>query len=203
MNIRFPLLFLLGSLSLLASAQPVDGIIGKKRSRVQQMLREYRILDYQKTKVEYAIDKNTRQTVIYVNDTCTAFFWAVNADRASDFMEKLQAHGFVFLPDSSLERNDVLVHPQRLESGRTVLFSASLKQTVEHEAVFPRSAEAQKGAGKNGKQDVQRVRGPIVLPLPLMQQAAHIEDADTTIKVKDPTRLWIGGAETQVRLLGY
>lgn len=187
----------------MAAAQPVDGIIGKKRSRVQQMLREYRILDYQKTRVEYALDKGTRQTVIFNNDTCAAFFWAVNIDRVPEFTSRLLEHGYTIAPDSSLVRNGIVVRPQRLESGKAVLFSASLDESIAVSDVAQFGSTQKNGGDKQVKDDTPRVRGPIVLPLPLMQQAALIEDADTTVKVKDPTRNWVGGTDTEVRFLGY
>ena len=204
MSMRSILLILFMSASpFVAAAQPVDGIIGKKRSRVQQMLREYRILDYQKTRVEYALDKGLRQTVIFKNDTCTAFFWAVNTDRVPDFMGRLQAYGYALAPDSSLVRNGIVVRSQRLESGKAVLFSASLDESIAVSDVAQFGSTQKNGGDKQVKDDTPRVRGPIVLPLPLMQQAALIEDADTTVKVKDPTRNWVGGADTEVMFLGY
>jgi len=203
MGMRFHLLVsLLSASSLMTVAQPVDGIIGKKRSRVQQMLREYRILDYQKTRVEYALDKGLRQTVIFKNDTCTAFFWAVSTDRVQEFTTRLHEHGYTITPDSSLVRNGIVVRPQRLESGKAVLFSASLDESVAVSDAARSGTAPDNSINKKAKDDAPRVRGPIVLPLPLMQQAAMIEDADTTVKAKDPTRNWVGGADTEVRFLG-
>jgi hypothetical protein len=193
------LLFLAGA----ATAQPIDRVIGKKRARVQQDLRDLRILDYQRTQVEYLVNKGVRQTVIFKNDTCTAFFYSVTAERVPSFVNELLDHGYAFTPDSSLVREGVVLRPRALESGRAMLFHATTDATYEVEGRTLAKKTAQRQSGKKNGKDTERVRGPIVLPLPRMQQAAILEDADTTVKVKDPTRNWVGSEEGEVRVLGY
>ncbi|MCF8257860.1 MAG: hypothetical protein K9J06_09910 [Flavobacteriales bacterium] len=211
----------------MAEAQPVDNIIGVKRVKVQQMLRPYRILDYQRDKVTYQIEKGIRQTVLYVNDTCASFLWAVNTEQMPAFMSSLEKAGYLQLREGSLSKEGLMVEMRPLDSGKAMVFSARRGMSAATEqggavAVADAGAagrsEAETGpkhpvssgkkVGKKKRPDryanVPMNHGKaVVIDMPLMQQEVQREKAKPVKEVKDPARNWVGEAEGSARLLGW
>jgi len=196
-------IFILLGLTLLlhqveCAAQLVDNIIGLKRTKVQQLLRPYHILDYQKDRVDYSFAKGIRQTVVYTNDTCTGFFWAVSSDQLKGFIGSLQKAGYVMDKDSSFSKAGLWVVSQRLESGRATLFTAMQDKAA---AIATNSAAVARTSASD--LSFTKRKGPVMVELPLMQQEVLAEKNDTTKKVKDPTRNWVGGEAKSVSVLGW
>lgn len=208
---------------MLVHAQPVDNIIGVKRAKVQQILRPYRILDYQRDKVAYHIDKGIRQTVLYATDTCTSFLWAVNTEKLQGFITSLEKAGYVRAADGSLTKDGLVAEARPLESGKATVFtvrrfateSAETQQSLA-DATAPKEPATEtkapekatsKGKKKNRTDRYDNLpmnRGKaVVIDMPLMQQEAQREKANPVQKVKDPTRNWVGDAEGSARLLGW
>ncbi len=178
------------------------------------MLRPYRILDYQRDRVSYEIEKGVRQTVLYVNDTCVSFLWAVNADKLPAFIKQLEAAGYTSSTDGSLKKQDMVVSIAELSNGKASVL------TVQGNGI-PRSADSkllanvqasQQVVGKNkkGKQKHDRYAnvpmnrgGAVVIDVPLMQQEANREKAEGLKPEKDPQRNWVGDAEGSTRFLGW
>lgn len=204
-------------------SQPVDNIIGVKRAKVQQMLRPYRILDYQRDKVAYYIDKGIRQTVFYANDTCTSFLWAVNTEQLPAFITSLETSGYVRSSDGMLTKDGLVVDVRLLESGKATLLSVRREGAATTDAQQPLAEVSipktqTKEGGKSEKSSTQAQRKyktdrydhlpmnrgkALVIDMPLMQQEAQREKANPAKKVKDPQRNWVGEAEGSVKLLGW
>ncbi len=197
-----------------AVAQPVDAIIGVKRTRVQQMLRPYRILDYQRDRVSYEIEKGVRQTVLYVNDTCVSFLWAVNADKLQGFIQQLEAAGYSSSTDGSLKKQDMVVSIAELSNGKVSVLTvqgSGIPRSTDAK-LLANAQESQQVVGKNkkGKQKHDRYAnvpmkhgGAVVINVPLMQQEANREKAEGVRPEKDPQRNWVGDAEGSTRFLGW
>jgi hypothetical protein len=181
---------------LSANAQLVDGIIGVKRTKVQQLLRPYHILDYQKDRVVYAFSKGVRQTVVYQNDTCKGFFWAVNPEQLGAFISTMQKSGYQMDADSTFTKGGIWVLTERLDSGKATLFTAMQDKAT---AIAANNLLANDAAGRP---DMKR-KGPVYVELPLMQQEVLAEKRDTIRVAKDPTRNWVGGTSTSVNILGW
>jgi len=179
----------------LCSAQLVDGIIGVKRTKVQQLLRPYHILDYQLDRVVYSFDKGVRQTVIYENDTCFTFFWAVDKNQLPNFFGQLQKSGYAMQSDTSFVKGDILIEKRVLDSGKAILFYAVQD--------FSKAIAANNRFSGNESKSVKKESGPVVLELPRMQQAIIAEKMDTVPKIKNPTRNWVGTEQKSVSILGW
>lgn len=199
--------------SLQAVAQPVDAIIGLKRTRVQQILRPYRILDYQRDRVLYEMEKGVRQTVLYVNDTCVSFLWAVNNDRIPGFRSSLEAAGYVLSPDGTYVKDGLEVTVTALESGRASVFTARAAgayRPTDGRPLLAQGDRPETGTGRKGKKKTDRYANvpmrhgeAVVIDVPLMQQEANREKAEGVKRVKDPQRNWVGDAEGATRFLGW
>jgi len=176
----------------------VDNIIGLKRTKVQQLLRPYHILDYQKDRVDYSFSKGVRQSVIYTNDTCTGFYWAVSSEQLKGFVGSLQKSGYAMDTDSSFSKHGLWVVSQKLESGKATLFTAMQDKAA---AIAINNAAVAKASVSN--LSFTKRKGPVMVELPLMQQEALSEKSDTTKKVKDPARNWVGAEVKSVHVLGW
>jgi hypothetical protein len=221
LSVAFALLLSVGP--MLADAQPVDNIIGVKRAKVQQILRPYRILDYQRDKVAYQIEKGVRQTVLYANDTCTSFLWAVSTEQLPAFISSLEKSGYVRSSDGSLTKDGLVVDARLLESGKATLLSVRREGAATIEVQQPLAAvstpktqtkeggKSEKTASKGQRKykssrydNVPMNRGKaVVIDMPLMQQEVQREKANPVKKVKDPQRNWVGEAEGSAQLLGW
>lgn len=179
---------------LVSNAQLEDSIIGLKRAKVQQLLRPYRILDYQRDRVAYGISKSVRQTVVYEEDTCTSFFWAVETAKLSGFVSQLKSAGYAQQSDGAYVKEHIRVTERKLESGKAVLFAAVSTVSPRSLAIEARNRNADDKAFTGRRGD------PIMMELPLMQQQVMV---DTVPKIKDPTRNWVGGEHTTVKVLGW
>ena len=196
MKTRILIICLIGVCSAtLCNAQLVDGIIGVKRTKVQQLLRPYHILDYQLDRVVYSFDKGVRQTVIYENDTCFTFFWAVDKNHLTTFFDQLQKSGYAMRADSSFVKGDILIEKRVLDSGKAILFYAVQD--------FSKAIAANNRFSGNESKSVKKESGPVVLELPRMQQAILAENMDTVPKIKNPTRNWVGTEQKSVSILGW
>lgn len=177
------------------NAQLVDGIIGVKRTKVQQLLRPYHILDYQQERVVYSFDKGVRQTIIYENDTCFTFFWAVDKNHLPTFLGQLQKSGYSMRGDTSFVKGDILVEKRMLDSGKAILFYAVQD--------YAKAIIANNRNSGNESYSGKKVSGPVLLELPRMQQAILAEKMDTVPKTKNPIRNWVGAEEKAVSILGW
>lgn len=170
-------------------SQVVDSIVGLKRSMVQQLLRPYRILSYQRDLVVYHFDKGVTQTVLFKDDTCSGFYWNAEPDREKLLLQRMEQAGYTHVDESVLTRTNIVINRSVAANGST-FFNAT---------VTPVPNRPKNGSDRSGRM----TKGPIVLPLPRMQQEVLSEKADTVPKVKDPQRNWVGGNDTEVRLLGW
>ncbi len=172
------------------NAQLVDGVLGQKRTTTQVLLREFRILNYGKDKVVYNINKGIHQTVLYKNDTCTQFYWAVLTDKLEAFKQTLVSNGYRLEIDESYTKDSLELTVRPLNSGKATLFLASLSKTLKG------NREA------SGKRKQERKEFNLEA-LPLLQQAILAEENDTTQKKpKNPRRHWIEGKYGKVSILG-
>ena len=177
-----------------ASAQLVDGVLGQKRTVVQVLLRPYRILDYKMERVVHSIDNGIHQTVLYQNDTCNRFYWAVTPNASARFEEMLLQSGYQKNSDVLFEKDSLQLTVKPLESGQATLFIASISQ------------ELKGNRDASGKPVVVRsANASSTEPIPLLQQAVKAEEGDTTKvkKPKNPQRNWVGGKYGKTNILGW
>lgn len=199
-------------------AQPIDSIIGLKRTKVQQILRPYRILDYQRDRVSYQMDKGVRQTVLYINDTCTSFHWAVSTPQLASFLSSLEQVGYVHTSDGTMVKDGLSVDVRTLESGKATLLTVKatsaptltatdklpevVSATSKETETTSKTTSGRKRPDRYANVPMNRGRA-VVIDLPLMQQEALLEKADTTRMLKDPTRNWVGEAQGEAKFLGF
>jgi hypothetical protein len=210
---QFILLLFLWTGAMKAVAQPVDAILGLKRARVQQILRPYRILDYQRDRVSYEMEKGVRQTILYVNDTCVSFLWAVNTDKVADFRSSLEAAGYVSTADGSYAKEGMEVTVTALESGKVSVFTARATgsfRPMDDRPLMSTQVGQHPNTGRKGRKRPDRYANvpmrhgeAVVIDLPIMQQEANREKAEGIKLVKDPQRNWVGEAEGSTRFLGW
>lgn len=174
-----------------SKAQLVDGVLGQKRAIAQVLLRPYRIVDYKKERVVHNIEKGIHQTVLFENDTCRRFYWAVSPNKIDKFKSMLldggyssdSKHGFV---KDSLE---LVIKP--LESGKATLFVAALSKEL-------------KGDRAPSGKVIKKKRIANLEAMPLLQQAILAEELDTTPRPKkDPSDHWVGGKYGKKSVLGW
>ena len=176
-----------------ASAQLVDGLLGQPRTVVQVLLKPYRIIDYQKERVVHNVEEGIHQTVMFTDDTCRKFYWAVTPERMDYFLGMLAGKGYRADASGNFVLDSLELSKRDLPSGKATLYIASLSASLEGK----RDAT---GAKVKPKQTVY------VEPLPRLQQAILEEDrkaAGKQKKPKDPTRHWVGSRFGSTSVLGW
>jgi len=174
-----------------ANAQLVDGVLGRKRTVVQVLLRPYRIINYEKDRVVYALDDGVRQTVLYKNDTCMRFHWTVAERGRTAFEAQLLENGYRARASNGFEKDSLQLTTRQLDSGKATRYMAAISQDLSGNR-----------AASGRKVREERTIGPEAIPL--LQQTVQAEEADTTPKPPiDPERNWIGGRYGRTSILGW
>ena len=186
--------------SVLGNAQIIDKIIGQKRSRVQALLKSYRLVDYKQEREVHTIESGIHQTILFENDSCKKFYWAVVPSSMDRFKSLLIDNGYIVDSNIGYAKDSLKLEARKLESGKATLFIASISR---EELTGDRDA-----AGRAVVKKSKRLDGTgEVQTLPLLQQAILEEEMkakkDTTPKrKKDPTRHWVGPTYGKTTILG-
>lgn len=161
------------------------------------MLKPYRILDYKKDREVHSIRKGMQQTVLFENDTCNRFFWAVVPAKQSEF-EKMLGHSGYIQEEDGFKKDSLTLNVRALESGKAVLYIASINPVLKGE----RDAAGRKVVAKKRKKK-REVSGESQ-NMPRLQQAILEAEQDTTPKPKrDPRDHWVGSSYGTTRILGW
>lgn len=198
-TIRPMVLFaLLISLPVLVNGQVVDELLGQRRTKVQALLKSFRILDYKKEREVHNIEPGIHQTVLFENDTCKRFYWAVTPDGIDRFKSLLLEAGYS-KTDGGFSKDSLNLTSRELNSGKATLFIASISEELE-------------GKRDLSGQVIEKKKNPVVRPanidqsyVPLMQQQiAEEQKIDTVPKQKkDPKRHWVGTRTGNTSVLGW
>lgn len=188
------------TVSLFGNAQIVDQIIGQKRSRVQALLKPYRLVDYKLEREVHTIEDGIHQTVLFENDSCKKFYWAVVPNKLDRFKSLLIDNGYTFKKEVGYVKHTLQLQSRTLESGKATLFIASLSVPQEGKRDAAGRKVEKKQKPMDGSAEVQT--------LPLLQQAILEEEKraklDTTPKKKkDPSRHWVGPTYGKTSILGW
>lgn len=190
-SFRQTLVFVLLLAATSSQAQLVDGVLGQKRNLVQVLLRPYRIIDYKKERVVHNIDTGIHQTVLFENDTCRRFYWAVTPDKIDKFKSMLLDGGYKADGKSGFVKDSLELVAKPLESGKATLFIAALSKEL-------------KGDRNTAGVVIKKKRVANLEAMPLLQQAILAEELDTTPKPKkDPSDHWVGGKYGKKSVLGW
>ena len=190
-SFRQTLAFVLLLAATSSQAQLVDGVLGQKRNLVQVLLRPYRIIDYKKERVVHNIDTGIHQTVLFENDTCRRFYWAVTPDKIDKFKSMLLDGGYKADGKSGFVKDSLELVAKPLESGKATLFIAALSKEL-------------KGDRNTAGVVIKKKRVANLEAMPLLQQAILAEELDTTPKPKkDPSDHWVGGKYGKKSVLGW
>jgi hypothetical protein len=174
-----------------SSAQIVDGVLGQRRDVVQVLLRPFRIIDYQKDRVVHNVEPGIHQTVLFENDTCTKFYWAVTPEKMDAFETQLFEKAYFKTESTKYVKDSLELLVRPLSSGKATLFIASISKNL-------------KGKRDASGTIVKEKTIVNVEPMPLLQQAILAEERDTVAKPKkDPKRHWIGGTYSETNILGW
>ena len=174
----------------MANAQLVDGVLGQRRSLVQVLLKPYRIIDYKVDREVHNIETGIHQTVLFEEDTCRKFYWAVVPEKMLQFETLLVENGYE-ASATGYAKDSLMLAMKSLKSGKATLFIASISKELE------------------GKRDAS---GQIVVVkpkvqtenLPLLQQAVLEEEQKPKEKrKKDPKRHWVGTEQGTTSILGW
>jgi hypothetical protein len=198
-----PTLFflLLIVVSSVGNAQIVDELIGQKRSRAQALLKAYRLVDYKLEREVHTIESGIHQTVLFENDTCRKFYWAVTPESMDRFKSLLIDNGYANSLQGGYSKDSLMLQMRPLESGKATLFIASISKTLTGKRDASGKVVKEKPKPMDGSGHVQE--------LPLLQQAILEEerkakvDTLTRKKVKNPSRHWIGTPSGRTKVLGW
>ena len=188
------------TVSVLGNAQIVDQIIGQKRSRVQALLKPYRLVDYKQEREVHTIESGIHQTVLFENDSCKKFYWAVVPNKLDRFKSLLIDNGYTSKKEVGYVKDTLQLQARTLESGKATLFIASLSVPLQGE---------RDAAGRKVENSKKPMDGTAeVQTLPRLQQAILEEEKqaklDTTPKKKkDPSRHWVGPNYGKTTILGW
>lgn len=181
-------------------AQLVDQVIGQKRSKVQALLKPYRILDYKQEREVHNIEPGIHQTVLFENDTCKRFYWAVTPTGMPRFKVLLLDNGYQ-KTESGFAKDSLQLLSRGLESGKATLFIASLR--------IERSATAANAKAHHTRTKRELPSQSELQAMPLLQQAILEEeargssDSSSMKKKRTPKEQWVGGSVGQANLLGW
>lgn len=191
-SFRQTLIFLLlfaGSFS--SKAQLVDGVLGQKREVVQVLLRQFRLIDYKKEREVHGVEPGIHQTVLFENDTCQRFYWAVTPDKIDKFKSMLLDGGYRSAAGNGFVKDSLELLRKPLKSGKATLFIAAL------------SKELKGDRDASGRRLQKKIIANLEV-MPLLQRAILAEERDTTPKLtKDPTDHWVGGKYGKTTILGW
>lgn len=183
--------FLLFAGAFSSKAQLVDGVLGQKREVVQVMLRSFRLIDYKKEREVHGVEAGIHQTVLFENDTCQRFYWAVTPDKIDKFKSMLLDGGYQSVSGNSFVKDSLELLAKPLKSGKATLFIAALSKELKGE----RDASGRR---------VQKKKIASLEAMPLLQRAILAEERDTTPKLpKDPSDHWVGGKYGKTSILGW
>ena len=192
---------LLMFVSILGNAQIVDEIIGQKRSRVQALLKAYRLVDYKLEREVHTIESGIHQTVLFENDSCKKFYWAVTPSSIDRFKSLLIDNGYTSNQGKGYVKDSLSLQVRPLESGKATLFIASITGELKGKRDAAGRVVVKKRKPMDGTGQVE---------LPLLQQAILEEERkaklDTTPKrkkVKDPSKHWVGTPTGRTKVLGW
>jgi hypothetical protein len=184
------------------NAQIIDAIIGQKRSRVQALLREYRLVDYKLEREVHSIETGIHQTVLFDNDSCKQFYWAVTPTSMDRFKSLLIDNGYAVGENSGYVRDSLQLEVRPLESGKATLFIASIDEKLKGKRDAAGRVVIEKPKPMDGTGLVQE--------LPLLQQAileeerkAKLDTTPRSKKVKDPYKHWVGTPTGRTKVLGW
>ncbi|MFT6027049.1 MAG: hypothetical protein ACI8P5_001308, partial [Bacteroidia bacterium] len=173
------------------NAQIVDGLLGQRRTLVQVMLRPYRIIDYKKERVVHNIESGIHQTVLFENDTCKRFYWAVTPEKMDKFKSMLLDGGYRSEKSIGFVKDSLELIMKPLNSGKATLFVAALSKEL-------------KGNRTLSGKIIKKKRAASLEAMPLLQQAILAQERDTTPKPKkDPSDHWVGGKYGKTNILGW
>lgn len=191
-SFRPTLLFLFLFLSAFTSkAQLIDAILGQPRDAVQVLLRPLRLIDYKKERVVHNVEIGIHQTVLFENDTCQRFYWAVVPNKMDKFKSMLLDGGYRSVPNKGFVKDSLELVQKPLESGKATLFIAALSKELNGD----RDASGRK---------VQKKKMANLEAMPLLQRAILAEEQDTTPKPpRDPSDHWVGGKYGKTNILGW
>ena len=190
-SFRQTLVFVLLLAATCSKAQLVDGVLGQKRTVVQVLLKPYRIIDYKKEREVHNIDNGIHQTVLFENDTCRRFYWAVTPDKIDKFKSMLLDGGYKADGTSGFVKDSLELVAKPLESGKATLFIAALSKEL-------------KGDRNAAGVIIKKKRVANLEAMPLLQQAILAEELDSTPKPKkDPSDHWVGGKYGKKSVLGW
>ena len=190
-SFRQTLVFVLLLAATCSKAQLVDGVLGQKRTVVQVLLKPYRIIDYKKEREVHNIDQGIHQTVLFENDTCRRFYWAVTPDKIDKFKSMLLDGGYKADGKSGFVKDSLELVAKPLESGKATLFIAALSKEL-------------KGDRNAAGVIIKKKRVANLEAMPLLQQAILAEELDSTPKPKkDPSDHWVGGKYGKKSVLGW
>lgn len=177
-----------------SNAQLVDGILGQRRDLVQVLLRPYRIIDYQKDREVHNIESGIHQTVLFEQDTCRKFYWAVTPARMDYFKGMLAGKGYRQSETGKFVLDSLELTLRELPSGKATLFVAGISEDLAGKR------EASGVLKKEKKKELSTIEG-----MPRLQQAILAEERDSTNhkKPKDPRRHWVGGKYGNSTILGW
>lgn len=197
-TIRPMVLFtLLISLPVLVNGQIVDELLGQRRTKVQALLKPFRILDYKKEREVHNIESGIHQTVLFENDTCKRFYWAVTPNGIDRFKSLLLEAGYS-KTDVGFSKDSLNLTSRELNSGKATLFIASISEELKGKRdVSGQIIEKKKTVVRSANVDQSYV--------PLMQQQiAEEEKKDTVPKPrKDPKIHWVGTRSGNTSVLGW
>ncbi len=182
----------------------VDELVGQRRSKVQVLLKPYRILDYKKEREVHSIQNGIHQTVLFENDTCRRFYWAVTPAGMDRFKELLNENGYVKNGDG-FAKDSLLLAVRELNSGKATLFIASLSSDLTGKRDASGTPISKKRI-KQKQQEAKQADNSNEQYIPLMQQIVAEEKLDTTPKPKrkkDPTKHWVGTPSGRTTILGW
>lgn len=194
--------------SIVAQAQLIDEIIGQKRSRVQALLKPYRILDYKLEREVHTIEAGIHQTVLFENDTCKRFYWAVTPTGEDRFKSLLIDNGYAKADSGNFAKDSLLLQVRELSSGKATLYIASILSDNlkgKRDAAGRQIVERK----KRNKDGTRKLASAAELQqMPLLQQAILEEELraknDTTPKKKkDPSKHWVGSKYGKTNVLGW
>ena len=183
-----------------AEAQLVDQVIGQKRSKVQALLKPYRILDYKQEREVHNIEPGIHQTVLFENDTCKRFYWAVTPTGMPRFKVLLLDNGYQ-KTESGFAKDSLQLLARDLESGKATLFIASIQ--------IEKKAAAKKTTASSSKRKKKLPSQSELQAMPLLQRAILEEETrqkSDTIPVKnnrDPKQHWVGNSYGETHILGW
>lgn len=181
-------------------AQLVDRLLGQKLTTVQTLLKPYRIIDYKKERVVHNVESGIHQTVLFENDTCVKFYWAVVPEATDRFEQLMKESGYSSNASGGWVKDSLLVDLKPLSSGKATLYIASLSEQLQGKRDATGALVVKKKRTLDPNSEVQA--------MPLLQQAILEEERKAALDTmpkpkKDPKRHWVGSQSGSTTILGW